>query len=431
MVKVHSKNGETNSQMEHAFEISKTQDDTSKDAEWVVDPSLSITDKYCKITTYAYLPIKILLFVVPLLVCGFPISLAVWIYGCCLRTPTDRVERTCGFYMFCFVLLPFALPFIIIAFIAYIVDCIFYTIFGLSWYLVRCCIEYGTDFRSSSACIRPYRSGPSLYCHLLDIIICLIGQELRQGLMETTGKLTFMIIFIPWTKYYINANPWLYQLEERFINQISTTMKDLEIKEIQDACRQIISRCKQLDDLQDDQDSWEFAPHYPYPPPGRNYAIGVQAGGTHAAGVFLLVHATHAVDMHKHEKDPDFFVLSNTVETAGYRVMLWYNNPYHHLTGWVEASITTGGKYQPDKVHGGEHPMWLVTSHSPLCSSRESKFGAGRIETFFDGFLPFFIYQIRKIVKGADYGRSHFELVISEDGVSRPAGISEPPAELI
>jgi len=429
MVKVHAKNGETNAQMEHAFERSKTQDDTSKDVEWEVDSSLAITDKYCTITTYAYLLIKILVFVVPLLVCGFPISLAVWIYGFCLRTPTERVERTCGFYMFCLVLLPFALPFIVIAFIAYIFDSIFYSIFSVTWYLVRCCIEDGTDLRSSYLCISPYRNGPSLLCHLSDIVVGLIGQGLRQGLFETTGKLTFMIMVVPWMKYYINANPWLYQLDERFITQITTSMKDLEIKEIQDAFCQIISRCKQVDDLRDDQDIREFASHYPYPPPGRNYAIGIQAVGTNATGMFFFLHVTHTVRMHKHEKDPDFFIRSNTTEMPTIRAMCWYNNPYCMSTGWVEVAITTGGKYQPDKIRGLEHPMWLLTSHSPMLSGRKSNF-VGQIDSNFDAWLPIFVFEIRQLVKGTDYARSKFELVISEDGISRPAGISEAPDEL-
>ena len=71
----------------------------------------------------------------------------------------------------------------------------------------------------------------------------------------------------------------------------------------------------------------------------------------------------------------DQFVLSNCTERPVWRVMLWYSNPYHFFTGWVEASITHGRPSQVDKVHGGEHPMWLVTSPSPLLSKRDAPTG--------------------------------------------------------
>ena len=32
----------------------------------------------------------------------------------------------------------------------------------------------------------------------------------------------------------------------------------------------------------------------------------------------------------------------NSCQLPIYRVILWYNNPYHFLTAWVEASISTG-----------------------------------------------------------------------------------------
>jgi hypothetical protein len=35
-------------------------------------------------------------------------------------------------------------------------------------------------------------------------------------------------------------------------------------------------------------------------------------------------------------------VASNSCQLPIYRVILWYNNPYHFLTAWVEASISTG-----------------------------------------------------------------------------------------
>ena len=53
---------------------------------------------------------------------------------------------------------------------------------------------------------------------------------------------------------------------------------------------------------------------------------------------------------------------------GGGQVTLWHNNPFHSCTGWVEFNI------QEDKVDGThryEHPMWLVSSRSPIELSHE------------------------------------------------------------
>merc|ERR1712159_387179 len=76
--------------------------------------------------------------------------------------------------------------------------------------------------------------------------------------------------------------------------------------------------------------------------------------------------------------------------------MLWYNNPFHILTGWVEASVSTGGIAQGHtKMDGGEHPMWLVTAKSRLVSDRASWTGSGMIDGFFDYWLPLFVHEMR------------------------------------
>lgn len=80
--------------------------------------------------------------------------------------------------------------------------------------------------------------------------------------------------------------------------------------------------------------------------------------------VTLLTHSTHAVAEAAGVTEERQFVLSGCTERPVWRVMLWYSNPYHFFTGWVEASITHGRPSQVDKVHGGEHPMWLVTTPS-------------------------------------------------------------------
>ena len=156
-------------------------------------------------------------------------------------------------------------------------------------------------------------------------------------------------------------------------------------------------------------DLWSFVPHYPSPPPGRRYALGLQQGYINPLMQFLLiVHTTHANSgwecstLFGFGGDDDFYILcigihinqavkedevfgncsnlcgswnkyervhnpstenqgkphgflwgsdgnsteqhvaSNSCQLPIYRVILWYNNPYHFLTAWVEASISTG-----------------------------------------------------------------------------------------
>ena len=66
--------------------------------------------------------------------------------------------------------------------------------------------------------------------------------------------------------------------------------------------------------------------------------------------------------------------------------------------------------------------MWLVTSPSPLVSKRGSKVGVGWIDAFFDYWLPSFVDEIRRRIRGPEIAAQMHEEVISKDGVSRPAG---------
>jgi hypothetical protein len=194
-----------------------------------------------------------------------------------------------------------------------------------------------------------------------------------------------------------------------------------------DTARGIISRSRQTREQADRIDIWSFVPHYPYPPKNRRWALGLQAGGAKYPGKFtLIVHTTHAVSTAG--GSPEQFVLSNSVEQPIYRVMLWYSNPFHFLTGWVEASVSNGMPSQPDKKFGGEHPMWLVTAHSPLVSGRDAFTGSGMIDAFFDYWLPVFVHEMRydsqltrfkkSSKEAADYAASKYQEVHSQDVVS-------------
>eukprot|EP00929_Paragymnodinium_shiwhaense_P060933 TRINITY_DN30419_c0_g1_i3.p1 TRINITY_DN30419_c0_g1~~TRINITY_DN30419_c0_g1_i3.p1 ORF type:complete len:334 (-),score=31.39 TRINITY_DN30419_c0_g1_i3:181-1182(-) len=308
--------------------------------------------------------------------------------------------------------------------VAYLLDLLVYYFFGISFCFFTCGWR---SYCKSISYLKPYRDGPFVLFYWNDIVTCLVGQVWRQGILESNVLLMNMWLVNPWLKYYINCNPWTHPLEPRMITQISTSMQDMSLGDLSMAILQIISRTKQTEALQADIDQWWFVPHYPYPPPWRRWAVGMQMGGPQLpACIFLLVHTTHVFCQHGGVSEQ--FVLSNSAAVSAYRVVLWYNNPYHFLTGYVEASLTDGIRgSQPDKNRGAEHPMWLVTSRSPMLSSRKSIAGTGWIDHFFDKWLPRIVDAMRRINLGHDAMEALKEEVISKDGSSRPAQGNKVP----
>ena len=290
-------------------------------------------------------------------------------------------------------------------------DYLLYYLFGGVFFVLFGSVK---QYKASQKIIGPYRGGRILFS---DIFVASIGQCLRNGTMEHALSFTTMLTVMPWIKYYINANPLIYPFKERFVQQISTSLKDIGVDTAHEKAREIISRTRQNGRLAKRLDLWRFCPHRPYPPPGRRWANGLQAANI----ITLITHVTHGVAEAQGVTEKDQFVLSNCTERPVWRVMLWYSNPYHFLSGWVEASITNGEPSQKDKVHGGEHPMWLVTAASPLLSNRDSVTGPGIIDAFFDSWLPVIVNEIRRLARGAEYAASMHQEVVSKDGLSRPA----------
>lgn len=423
-------NGETRAQMEHARAVKELGADTSVDQVWKVNNALRINDCYVYFTTVVWLMLKVPLTVLPVFVSALPICVLARCFAACMTTPTDEVKSgRCKLFLVCF---PFVLIFMFLALVVFLFDCFAYYLFSLPFFVLRvafcgCC---HVKLCSSYSTIRPYTSGPLVFTHVTDILIALVGQVLRQGVISSAWKCAVMVAVVPWMKYYMATNSLIYNLEERFVQQISTSTGDMPLEDVSLTARRIISRTKQEQGLRMRQDMWVFAPHYPYPPEGRNYALGLQAAGNGLFSLFLIVHTTHALEVGSTNlRDPDWFVLSNSVELPCYRVMLWYNNPYHHFTGFVEASTTNGAPSQLDKKNGGEHPMWLVATRSPMLSRRDGVTGPGSVDGFFDRWLPSFVDEVRTLLRGAEYAKQMHEEVISKDGISRPAGKKQmPPA---
>jgi hypothetical protein len=404
-------NGENEMQMKHVKDMkqaggvspdSRAGNDTSKTQEWDIDdsPSALRKDKYVLITTIIWMGVKLIVFTIPTLVLAFPPMFIARCYISVIPPLTEHIPRTICFWV-CFVVAAIhALPVCILAVLLLLLDNIFYYFFSFMYCACTC---RWADAMKSREKVRPYSNGPSIITHLPDFFVCCMGQCARQSIGETWYMVSCMLLLIPWLKYYVCCNPWIYDLDHRLVQQISTEMQDLgKLEDVSKQARRIISRAKQLRQVAERIDIWNFVPHYPYPPPHRRWALGLQAGGSNYPGKFtLIVHTTH-FDSEVCGCDPDdisdyHFVLSNCVDRPIYRVMLWYSNPYHFLTGWVEASVSNGLPSQPEKRHGGEHPMWLVTGKTPLTAGRDSWTGSGMIDAFFDYWLPAFVHEMRRL----------------------------------
>ena len=122
------------------------------------------------------------------------------------------------------------------------VDYLFYWLFGITFCIFTS--RYCAVWRSMKA-LNPYRNGPWIISHLPDIYVALTGQTARQGIFEIAWSLSNMLLFIPWFKYYVTVNPWLQNLDHRFVSQITTSMSDIAPAEhCASILQEIVSRAK-------------------------------------------------------------------------------------------------------------------------------------------------------------------------------------------
>jgi len=417
------RHGESMALMEHAEELKSLGRDTSVDSAFEVDDSLSGADSYVAYTFKGWLAIKLLIFAVPMLFLQFPSVAISRLYISCLPYGTKTLNRSGVVFNIVLLLsLIFCLPVLLLVLISYAMDCWFYYTFSVLYCVLFC--KWPTKYAASQKAIDPYRHGPHLLFNIVDCFVAMIGQGHRQGLFEMTCLLVGMWLFVPTLKYYVNANPIIYNLDERYVQQITTSMADMPVVTVCQTARAIISDAKQPNaEATKRIDEWAFIPHYPYPPGHKEWAVGMQVTSMFS----LFVHVTHADFVAERSRgEKSMYILSNSVERPIYRVMLWYNNPFHLLTGFVEASASNGESSQLDKKGGGEHPMWLVTSHSRGLNDRfKGLSGPGVIDNFFDTWLPTFVHEVRRRVRGLEIADEMREEVISKDGISRPAGREE------
>jgi len=423
-VPANSKFGETKEQMECAEKILAENLDTSIDAEWEVH-SFGIVDVYTVVVMVVFFLPKLLIFYPMLWIFLFPPVFCNWIYVKMLPQPLVSISRSsCTWTLHVVLQYAMSIPAQLLVLVNYCIDNFLWLAAGVFWCTITC--GWGRWWRNIKV-LRPFTGGPSLYLHFPDCVAAAAGMIFRQGLFEFMRSFPMMFILNPWVKYWVIANPFLFDFSDklRFITQIGQKMNDMPLEGIDENFRKCISNCKHLEKNREILDSKFFCPHYPFPPPGRQWAVGMQ----YASRITTFVHTTHL-----RGEVGNAFVLSTSCHVPEYRVMLWHNNPFHIYTGYVEASITHGRPSQQHKQYGGEHPMWLVNGRNYLGAHRKVNFSIGWIDVFFDEFIPHFQHFIRGNVRGweeadehlkADPGRGYEGELMEAGQAGGPARASE------
>ena len=393
------KKWETKKQMQHAAKIASDprHEDCSKDWAWRVDPTGAVDYYTAFVMLIAMVPKMLVMWPVLILLCAPAVCLNAMYIQCQPRPLVTLRRDGCSWRTHVALQFVLTIPVQIIVAANYVVDCVLMCVFGMLW----CTLTLGwCRLYRNLKVIAPYTGGPSLYLAFADCVAAAAGMIDRQDTSEFLPSFALMFVLNPWIKYWLTGNVYLSELDERYVTQIGESMKDMEVPAIDEQFQKCISQAKNSTEDTERIDNAFFCPHYPFPPPGRRAAIGMQQ----ASKVTTFVHTTHF-----RSPGDAIYSLSTSVELPVYRVMLWRNNPFHIFTGYVEASISHGRPSQPHQANAAEHPMWLVNAHNRFAASRSMRMSVGWIDTFFDKFIPHFQHFVRGNVRGWGEAQKHLE----------------------
>ena len=414
--------GEAPAQMKWARALANDTDrDTSIDGPWPISAWAAV-DWYVWGIMGPILILKAVFLFVPMVVLLAPPVLLNHLYASLGRSPSDVQAQNGTRSWTANVIIQgvLSLPAQLLAAAMLVFDVLLMSVFGALWCTATCSWD---RYSRNGEFLAPFEGGPSLYGAFPDIVAASAGLSHRVGVLEYLLRFAGMFVFVPWIKYWLTGNRWCTDLGHRFITQVGLSMADMDAADIGREFVHCVSAFKHTAEERAMVDGmgvgragtldhyprdFKFVPHYPHPPEGRDYAMAMQC-----ATFTLVVCTTH---MHGHspggrsraERVPGV-VLSTSSALCLYRVMLWRNNPYHLLTGWVEAGLTTGEPSQPAKRLGGEHPMWLVNSKNFAAADRTSRMSVGNIDMIFDRWIPFFVRFIRTKLQGSEVAAAHFE----------------------
>ena len=384
-----SANGETNAMLKAMATFDRS--DTSKDAPWISKPK-GRADTYVAVVMLLALLPKLLVFYLPLILLLLPSALANYLYLFARadpRTPFPRGGAAWPAHIALQLVLALPVAAVVLCSLAY--DFVLIVVFGLLYTTVTCSwCRLGRNLGKMG----PFMGGPLLFpLRFADCVVAAAGQTWRFGVVGFSRRTALGFLACPWVKYWQNGNPFVAALRWRFITQIGRALDDVELDDIHGAFASVISDARHTPMDTHELEKLFFAPHYPQPAAGTRVAIGMQL----ATKLGLFVHTTHfdaAADA------PPPFCFSTSRARPVYRVMLWGNNPFHIFTGYVEANVSDGQPSQPDKLHGLEHPMWLLCGDNYLASSDTVLFNATWIDRFFDHAIPLIQRLIRGRLKG-------------------------------
>lgn len=204
------------------------------------------------------------------------------------------------------------------------------------------------QLKKSKEALQPYNNGPII--NISDIIISIISQQYKNGLLEIYPKLILGFIINPIVKYCMIANPYLYDLTENYINQTTNEISSSK-KNIINGLTKLLSYSLLDKKRNNIIDKHIFVPYYPIPTNNRNWANGIQVASTFA----LIVHSSH---IYLNSSNYNHKMLSKHGDEPIYMVVLWYNNPFHIYTGYVEVNYNKNNTF--------EHPMWLIGGKNKL-----------------------------------------------------------------
>ena len=196
-------NGETKAMMDHVQRRWKGACyDTSCDQEWLMDRSLGECvegfvlckgrDGFVWWASIVYLALKLLILMFWMLLLNCLSVLPCWLYARHQKTPTDAVERTCGFWMTYTVLMLLHIPSFALLFVSLMMDYAMYYVFGFLFTLFT---WRWSEMMQSHRALDPYRGGPCLLWYTADIFTCVMGQTLRHGYLGTAYNVSAAAVY--------------------------------------------------------------------------------------------------------------------------------------------------------------------------------------------------------------------------------------------
>eukprot|EP00968_Pinguiococcus_pyrenoidosus_P026070 scaffold7052_cov254-Pinguiococcus_pyrenoidosus.AAC.75 len=301
-------NGETKALVKHAQRAKTARGDFTVDDDWTAAEELRFADRYVEAISFAYLGFKVLILSVVLFLSCLPLAVWAQVHAKSLHHALEKVDWKVYSSLVCkvgayVVIAPLLLPLLM----SYSLDVVCYYVFSVPYALGS---ESGlARYRESSELLKAFRGGPMF--RLGDFFVCLASHAKRRDARSVATSLTAMILFVPWLKYFVNCNPFIYPLKELFRQNMSASLQDVGVKAVTHSLRRFLSEPTPEPALV--HAFSEMLPFFPFPKSKRRWAMGIQSVG----GVSLLSHVTHADA--RVQGSQEQFVLSRSAERPIYR----------------------------------------------------------------------------------------------------------------